>query len=266
MLIANELNDAGQVVLGADFVRGEWSRVGDLATDAWVVVDGAAMIVGYGQVVFEEPDVVQSWGDVHPEHRERGIGTTLLDQIEERALELAADPSILRFRHAINAGNDAAEAMLRARGLRPVHHFWHMQIDVVEPFEPGPSTEGIKIEGIEPQEDLAAIHALLDEAFTDDRSHHPAPFDRWVDEETSSPSYDPTLWLLARDGGVPVGVLTASVGEDRGWVDYLAVLASHRGRGIGATLLQRSFAMLADRGGWQGGRARSVEAPDRAVR
>jgi len=52
---------------------------------------------------------------------------------------------------------------------------------------------------------------------------------------------------LARDAGVPVGVVTASVGEDRGWVDYLAVAASHRGRGIGPALLRRSFAMLADR-------------------
>ena len=159
-----------------------------------------------------------------------------------------ATPSSLRFRHAINAGDDAAAAMLRSRGLGPVHHFWHMQIDLVEPFEPGRSPEGIEIDGMEPDEDLAAIHALLDEAFTDDRSHHPAPFDRWVEEETSSPNYDPTLWLLARDGGVPVGVLTASVAGDRGWVDYLAVSGSHRGRGIGAALLRRSFAMLADRG------------------
>ena len=41
VLIADELNDGGQIVLGADFVRGEWSRVVDLATDAWVAVDGA---------------------------------------------------------------------------------------------------------------------------------------------------------------------------------------------------------------------------------
>ena len=247
VVIADELSDGGQIVLGADFVRGEWSRVGDLAADAWVAVDGAGVIVGYAQITLEEPDVAQSWGVVHPEHRGLGIGTSLLDRIEERAPELVAAPHSLRYRHAINAGDDAAAAMLRARGLRPVHHFWHMQIDLVEPVEPGRSPEGIDIDGIEPDEDLAAIHALLDEAFIDDRSHHPAPFDRWVEEETSSPSYDPTLWLLARDGAVPVGVVTASDAEDRGWVDYLAVSASHRGRGIGAALLRRSFALFADR-------------------
>ena len=45
----------------------------------------------------------------------------------------------------------------------------------------------------------------------------------------------------------PVGVLTASTARDRGWVDYLAVSSTHRGRGIGAALLRRSFAMFADR-------------------
>jgi mycothiol synthase len=248
VLIADELDYAGQVVLGADFVQGEWSRIGDLTADAWVAVDGAGVIVGYAQVTLDEPDLTQSWGVVHPEHRGRGIGNSLLDRIEERAPELAATPSSLRFHHAINADDDAAAAMLRSRGLQPIHHFWHMQIDLVEPFEPGRSPEGIDIGGIEPDEDLAAIHALLVQAFTDDLSHHPAPFDRWVEEETSTPGYDPALWLLARDAEVPVGVLTASAVEDRGWVDYLAVSASHRGRGIGPALLRRSFAMLAERG------------------
>ena len=151
------------------------------------------------------------------------------------------------FRCAINAGDVAAASMLRARGLQPIHHFWHMQIELIEPSEPDRSPDGIDIGGIEPDGDLPAIHALLDEAFADDRSHHPAPLDRWIEEETNSPSYDPMLWLLARDAGVPVGVLTASVGEDRGWVDYLAVLESHRGRGIGAALLDRSFAMFMGR-------------------
>ena len=66
MVVADELDGAGQIVLGEDFVRGEWSRVGDLATDAWVAVDSAGEIVGYAQVTLEEPDVARSWGVVHP--------------------------------------------------------------------------------------------------------------------------------------------------------------------------------------------------------
>ena len=43
-------------------------------------------------------------------------------------------------------------------------------------------------------------------------------------------------------------MLTASAGDDVGWVDWLAVLGSHRGRGIAPALLHRSFAAFAARG------------------
>ena len=50
VLIADDLDDAGQVVLDADFLRGQWDRLGfDLATDAWVAVDDAGTIVGTGR-------------------------------------------------------------------------------------------------------------------------------------------------------------------------------------------------------------------------
>ena len=138
--------------------------------------------------------------------------------------------------------------MAAARGLRLIRHFWHMQIDLDGPVEPGPAPDGIEIDGIDPANDLPAVHAIIAAAFVDDPGDHPEPFDRWLEEHASSPSYDPTLWLLALDGGVPIGALVARAGDDGGWVDWLAVLASHRGRGIGTALLRRSFASFAARG------------------
>lgn len=246
--VAHVLADAGQTVLGADFLRDEWSRVGfDLATDAWIVADGEGTIVAYGQVLRDEPSIVEGWGVVHPKHRGRGIGVSLMNRIEQRAPELAAGLPSVRFRHAIDADDGAAAAMLRARGLRRVRHFWHMRIDLVGTVEPGPAP-GIEITAIEASHDLPAVHAVLDEAFADDWGHHPEPFHRWAEEQTTSPSYDPTLWLLARVGGEPVGALTANVWGDRGWVNEIGVLPPNRGRGIGSALLRRSFAIFARRG------------------
>lgn len=248
VFIADDAGDAGEIVLDADFLRDEWSRVGfDLATDAWVVADPAGAIVGYVQVMFEEPNV-ESWGVVHPEHRGRGIGSSLFDRIEERASELMAGLPSPRFRHAINAGDRAAEGLLQARGLRLARHFWHMQIDFAGPFEPGSAPGGIEITAIEPASDLPAVHAVLDKAFADHWDHHPERFDRWAEEYTSVARYDPTLWLLATQGGQPVGALTGSVQGDRGWVGDLGVLAPWRGRGIGAALLRRSLATFSRRG------------------
>ena len=129
----------------------------DLATDAWVIVDGADVIVGYGQVTRQEP-ASSSRGDLHPAHRGRGLGSSLVERIEERADTLAghAHP---RFRHAINAGDQAAAAMLRA-GLAPVRHFWHMGIDLkgtVDRVEYPTDRDRRDRAG----EDLQAMHAVL---------------------------------------------------------------------------------------------------------
>jgi mycothiol synthase len=249
VLVASDLHDVGHSVLDADFLQDQWSRVGfDLGADAWLVVQGEEAIVAYGQARREGPTVVGSWGVVHPGHRGRGIGTWLLAQIQQRASELLVGVPSARFQHAVNAGDGAAAAMLAASGLHPVRHFWHMQLDLAVGFQPGPTPSGIRISGIDPGVHLPAVHAVLEEAFADHWGHHREPLDRWAQEQTGSPSYDPTLWLLAIEGGKPVGALTASVAGDRGWVDELGVLAPWRGRGIAEALLGRSFATFARRG------------------
>jgi len=232
---------AGHVVLDADFLADEWQRAGfALATDAWVVTDGTRAIVGYAQAMLEEPNV-EAWGIVHPAHRSRGVGSALLDRVEERASALMAGRASARFRFVITAGDAAAEALLRARGLRFVRHFWHMEIHLAGPVDPGPSPAGIEIVPIEPSTDLPVVHSVIDEAFADHWDHQPEPFDQWVEERTGTPSYDPTLWLLATEGGRPAGALTGSVLGDRGWVGDLGVLAAYRGRGVGTALLRRSL-------------------------
>jgi mycothiol synthase len=249
VLIADQLAEGGPVVLDAGFLRDEWSRAGfSLAADAWVVADGAGTIAGYVQAMAGEPGTIDCWGVVHPRHRGRGIGAALVGVTQERAARLPDGLPSGRLRHVINAGDAAAADLLLASGLHLVRHFWHMQIDLPVQVDPGTMPDGIEIGGIEPATDLPLVKTVVDEAFADHWEYHPEPYDQWVAEQTGRPAYDPALWLLATDAGQPAGALIGHVSEDQGWVDYIAVLAASRGRGVGAALLRRSFAMFAGRG------------------
>jgi mycothiol synthase len=249
VLIADQLAEGGPVVLDAGFVREEWSRAGfSLAANAWVMADGAGTIAGYVQAMAGEPGTVDCWGVVHPRHRGRGIGAALVGVTQERAARLAGGLPSGRLRHVINAGDAAAADLLLASGLHLVRHFWHMQIDLPVQVDPGTMPAGIAIGGIDLAADLPVVKTVIDEAFADHWEYHPEPYDRWVADLIRRPGYDTSLWLLATDAGLPVGALIGHVSEDQGWVDYLAVLAASRGRGVGAALLRRSFAMFAGRG------------------
>jgi mycothiol synthase len=242
VLAADDLDDAGQVVLDTGFLRGQWERFGfDLTTDAWVAVDATGTVVGYGQVTRDEDDVAASWGVVHPAHRGRGIGSAVLGRIEARASELMAGVRGARFRHAANAGDTAAAAMLRSRGLHLVRHFWHMGIELSPGVVAGPAPPGIAITGLGSQDELREVHAVLDEAFADHWGHEPEPFEHWAQEWTRGSDYDPSLWRLAWEDSRLVGALTAAVLGDQGWVTLLGIRREARGRGIGGALLQRTF-------------------------
>ena len=248
VLIADELDDVGQSTLGEAFVEAEWTRAGfDPAVDAWVVADADGSVVGYSQVRLDSPELAQSWGVVHPEHRGRGIGSALIGRIEDHARELA-DPRPSRLRHATNANDRGISAILAGRGFEPVRHFWHMVIELDGAPDPGPPLDGIEVGGVAGDDDVRAVQRVLAAAFAEDWDYHPDDFDRWAAEQATDPGEIGTLWVLAKEDGAAVGALTASNGPERGWVDELGVMASHRRRGVGAAMLRRAFAAFAEAG------------------
>jgi len=142
----------------------------------------------------------------------------------------------------------AAPAMLRGRGLHLVRHFWHMGIELSPGAFAAPAPAGIAITPLRSPEDLRDVHAVLDEAFAGHWDFHHQPFERWAEDLTEGPDYDPALWRLAWEGEQLVGALAAVVLDDSGWVSLLGVREASRGRGIAAALLRETFAGFAARG------------------
>ncbi len=248
VLAADDLDDAGQVVLDTGYLRGQWERFGfELTTDAWVAVDAAGTVVGHGQVTRDEDDLAASWGVVHPAHRGRGIGSALLGRIEARANELLAGVHGGRFRHVVNAGDEAAAALLQGRGLHLVRHHWIMSIELSPDAVAGPAPAGIAITSLRPQDDLREVHAVIEEAFEDHWCDRSESFEHWVRDRTQGPDHDPALWRLAWEDRRLVGALVASVLGDQGWVTLLGVRREARRRGIGAALLRSAFEAVAAR-------------------
>jgi mycothiol synthase len=243
--VIDSLNTACDAAFGAppslseDLIRAFWSRPRFvLETDAWVV-DRERALVGYAQVWEEEPARLSAFAVVHPEHAGRGIGSALAALIEGRAAEKASGGA--RLFSAALAQDDAAARLLAGRGYEWARRFWHMEVELGTGSARPASPSGIELRRLDPKSDLPTAHRILQEAFADHWDYAPTSYEEFLDLNVRRDGFDPDLWIVAVDRGEPVGVLSASAHADRGWVDELGVLRSHRGRGIASAMLQGSF-------------------------
>jgi mycothiol synthase len=143
-------------------------------------------------------------------------------------------------------------ALSRA-GLTAVRRFHTMSLAFDPQSPPGrPALADdvtMDVVGDDPER-LRAAHAVSNESFLEHWHYVSRSFDEFMLWARNS-SFDPTQWLLASVDGTPAGVC---IGNDRlaalGWsyVSTLGVLAPHRGRGLGRTMLQTFFADAYARG------------------
>lgn len=216
----------------------EWTQFADLANDSWLYEDDEGPVaVGW---VYVYGGVGVGVGVVHPRAKGRNLGAELLDR-SDTALRGRKIEKI----HQFAIGSDsAAHALLESRGYHDARHFFEMAIELTErPGEPD-----VAVELFDPGE-ARAFHDALDEAFQDHWEHQGQGFEEWWARHQASPSFDPTLWFLIRDGDeIAATARNESNRNGGGYVAALGVRRPWRGKGYAKALLQRAFREFWDRG------------------
>ena len=114
----------------------DWQKCGfNLATDAWVIVTTRGQSVGFACVWHRDHEQIYTFICVHPEYRNRGIGTLLLRLVEERARlhVLHARPGTrVTLSSTVSSGNEQAKRLFEREGYSSVRQFWRIAIEIDE--------------------------------------------------------------------------------------------------------------------------------------
>ncbi len=105
----------------------------NLATDAWVIVTTRGQVVSYACVSHSEHERIYTFARVHPEYRNRGIGTLLLRLAEVRArqhVSLARPGTRVTLNNTVNHVNKAARRLLEHEGYTSLRSFWRIVVEL----------------------------------------------------------------------------------------------------------------------------------------
>lgn len=245
----------------AEDLANDWKTPGfNLETDTQLALNAANEPVAYIEMWdMGEPHVkFHGWGMVLPEYQRMGVGTRLLNWLEDRARR-AAEQAPANARVVLQVGvlslNESANALLAKRGMEYIRSFYRMQIDFAAPPTRPQLPEGITIRSIEPGEEHVAIRCAYD-SFHDHWGFVEEPFEnyleRWMHHLQNDKDYDPSLYFMAMHGNQVAGVSLCysqiTEDPDMGWVGTLGVRKEWRRNGLGLALLQHSFDTLYRRG------------------
>jgi len=212
------------------------------------------------------------------------VAELLLEWGEETATTVGAERGLAT--QQIDSGAFAADVRqqrwLARAGFSLVRTWWQMTRPVGPGDDelPGPKP-GVRIRlveqagsGMPDEDDLLAVHDILEEAFADHFNAHAETFVEFLARLREDPGHRWDHWWLAElldaPEPAPVGTLVGSVtGEDTSrdsYVEYLGVLEAARGRGVAKALLNTIIGDAAERGLGEVGLEVDADSPTGADR
>lgn len=232
------------------------------------IFEDAGDVVAYGRVELGEgPDESLFWvrGAVHPDWRRQGIGSRLLDTLEERAnqrLDEAASDTVYAETWTYLQHEDR-QALFALKGYEPIRYGFEMERPLRKdgvPLDlpPAEYPAGIVVRTLAERPDTPATYAAIEEAFRDHWGHTESTFEEFEHWLANDPNDRPDWWLVAWDdqadevAGVCMNEVNPNQNERKGrldgWVDILAVRRPYRRQGLGRALLVDGLAILQEAG------------------
>jgi GNAT superfamily N-acetyltransferase len=252
---ACDVEEHGRPITSENDIRTEWTLDEfDLNHSTRAVFTPDGQIVAYGEVWDTHKTPVQPyfWARVHPEWREKGLGTALFTWAEDRAHEVfervPADAKVT-LRCGARANDEAANLHLQNMGMISSRESREMLI-VMDAAPPAPQwPDGITVTTQAQLNDLRAVYQAIEDSFQDHRGYVPEDVDeafrRFEHFINNDELIDFSQWWLAMDGDRIAGI---SLCRPESWEDptsayvmELGVLREYRKRGLGLALLHHSF-------------------------
>jgi len=230
IVLARDVADVGAPDFSLEDLRADWAAPGvTLEHDARVATGADGALRGYALLLGDDAHVA-----VHPSAEGEGLGTVLRGWAEARAAERGT--SVLRQFAA--GSNDRARRLLGAAGYAPAQHYFRLRADLGA-LPPAPAAD---LRRFETPADDAAVHALVEQAFSEIEGNDRLSLEAWRAKGVGKPGFDPELCLLLEDAGGLAGAARGERWENgTGYVAELAVAARARGRGHGRALLLGLF-------------------------
>jgi len=265
-----QLEGDASFILTAEELANEWSNEGFLVErDVFIVETQDGRVVGSEEFYNENGHwKLKADGCVHPEFRGLGIGTSLLEKMDERAqveMELAEPDTRVVIQSMINTRNESGDPLLHAMGYSPIRYYWRMEINLQEAPSAVTFPAGLELRPFIKDEHAVAVWQADNEIFRDHWGSHEFTYKNWS-QKFDNPNFDPTLWMVAWDGDQVAGFSQNRVRKGIGWIGTLGVRRSWRKMGLGLALLQHSFGEFYKRGTRTIGLGVDAENPTGATR
>jgi mycothiol synthase len=247
-----ELAETGESETIVDDILELWADwETDLANDARVLVTLDGSIIGYvGISPGDNGFMLDPHMHIRPQYRGQRLEQRLLHFAEQRARErLQSDPTISHVIWSYSF-TPARTELLKGAGYTVVSSDYRMQVILHEaPPEPQQLAR-IIVRRYIPGRDERAIYNVVQEAFPDFTGSPYRPFEEWQEGVLGRQSFDPALLYVALDGNTIVGIVICRAYPEvhQGFINQVAVLRSHRKRGIALHLLLTAFGECYRRG------------------